>query len=153
MAALRRSFVRICKDWALEIMGLEFMTSLAPTGRISKEKTRISRGFWMGKYEVTQEDYLAVVSSNPSNFTTNHWDGNPIPPDLTRPVECVSWDSSGWVGPTAPFVREALGIYIVRGVPLRGGSSMLSARVIARSLRLLPRDFANRSDSSSGTDD
>ncbi len=29
----------------------------------------ISRGFWMGKYEVTQGEYLAVMGSNPSYFT------------------------------------------------------------------------------------
>jgi formylglycine-generating enzyme required for sulfatase activity len=28
----------------------------------------ISRGFWMGKFLVTQRDYLAVVGSNPSYF-------------------------------------------------------------------------------------
>jgi formylglycine-generating enzyme required for sulfatase activity len=46
----------------------------------------ISRGFWMGKYEVTQGDYLAVLGINPSNFQ---------PPkataDINRPVESVSW--------------------------------------------------------------
>jgi len=41
----------------------------------------ISRGFWMGKYEVTQREYLAVVGSNPSQF----------PGNLDRPVETVSW--------------------------------------------------------------
>jgi formylglycine-generating enzyme required for sulfatase activity len=41
----------------------------------------ISRGFWMGKYEVTQGEYLAVIGSNPSGF----------PGDLNRPVESVSW--------------------------------------------------------------
>jgi formylglycine-generating enzyme required for sulfatase activity len=41
----------------------------------------LSRGFWMGKYEVTQREYLAVVGSNPSQF----------PGDLDRPVETVSW--------------------------------------------------------------
>jgi formylglycine-generating enzyme required for sulfatase activity len=41
----------------------------------------ISRGFWMGKYEVTQREYLAVVGSNPSQFTG----------DLSRPVETVSF--------------------------------------------------------------
>ena len=29
----------------------------------------ISRGFWMGKYEVTQGEYLAVMGSNPSYFS------------------------------------------------------------------------------------
>jgi formylglycine-generating enzyme required for sulfatase activity len=51
----------------------------------------ISRGYWLGKYEVTQGEYLAVMGSNPSYFTTNDWNGNPIPPDLSRPVETVSW--------------------------------------------------------------
>jgi formylglycine-generating enzyme required for sulfatase activity len=41
----------------------------------------ISRGFWMGKYEVTQGEYLAVMGSNPSNFQ-----GDP-----NRPVEMVTW--------------------------------------------------------------
>src|SRR6266568_1572599 len=47
----------------------------------------ISRGFWMGKYLVTQGDYLAVVGSNPSYFTS----ANGYRDDLTRPVETVSW--------------------------------------------------------------
>ena len=46
----------------------------------------ISRGFWMGKYEVTQGEYLAVMGSNPSYFTTNNGSD-----DLNRPVEQVSW--------------------------------------------------------------
>lgn len=41
----------------------------------------ITRGFWMGKYEVTQGEYLAVLGSNPSGF----------PGDLNRPVETVCW--------------------------------------------------------------
>ncbi|MBK9137390.1 MAG: SUMF1/EgtB/PvdO family nonheme iron enzyme [Verrucomicrobia bacterium] len=41
----------------------------------------LSRGFWLGKYEVTQREYLAVMGNNPSYFTG----------DLDRPVEQVSW--------------------------------------------------------------
>jgi formylglycine-generating enzyme required for sulfatase activity len=41
----------------------------------------ISHGFWIGKHEVTQGEYLAVVGYNPSQFTG----------DLSRPVESVSW--------------------------------------------------------------
>ncbi|MBI3851742.1 MAG: formylglycine-generating enzyme family protein [Verrucomicrobia bacterium] len=50
----------------------------------------ISQGFWMGKYEVTQGDYLAVVGSNPSYFTS----ANGYSDDLTRPVEKVSWNDA-----------------------------------------------------------
>ncbi len=41
----------------------------------------ITHGFWMGKFEVTQRECLAVMGSNPSGF----------PGDLNRPVESVSW--------------------------------------------------------------
>jgi sulfatase modifying factor 1 len=44
----------------------------------------LSRGFWLGKYEVTQREYLAVVGTNPSYFEG----------DLDRPVEQVSWNSA-----------------------------------------------------------
>ena len=50
----------------------------------------ISRGFWMGKYLVTQGDYLAVVGRNPSYFTP----ANGYSEDLTRPVEQVSWNDA-----------------------------------------------------------
>jgi len=56
----------------------------------------ISKGFWMGKYLVTQGEYLAVMGTNPSLF---NGDRSSDPPpfnqdygtDLTRPVEQVSW--------------------------------------------------------------
>jgi formylglycine-generating enzyme required for sulfatase activity len=57
----------------------------------------ISRGFWMGKFLVTQGDYLAVVGSNPSYFrngidgTNNGGTGSTITNELSHPVETVSW--------------------------------------------------------------
>ena len=51
----------------------------------------LTHGFYMCKCAVTQRDYLALIGSNPSYFTTNDAYGNPISPDLSRPVECVSW--------------------------------------------------------------
>jgi formylglycine-generating enzyme required for sulfatase activity len=41
----------------------------------------ISKGFWLGKYEVTQREFLEVMGYNPSVFTG----------DLDRPVESVDW--------------------------------------------------------------
>lgn len=41
----------------------------------------LTHGFWIGKYEVTQGEYLAVTGENPSGF----------PGDLNRPVESVSF--------------------------------------------------------------
>jgi formylglycine-generating enzyme required for sulfatase activity len=43
----------------------------------------ISRGFWMGRYEVTQGEYQALMGNNPSSFHG---------PSL--PVETVSWDEA-----------------------------------------------------------
>ena len=44
---------------------------------------RISEGFWIGKYEVTQGEWGAVMGANPSKFSY----GGP-----RYPVERVSWD-------------------------------------------------------------
>lgn len=41
----------------------------------------LTRGFWIGKYEVTQGEYLAITGENPSDF----------PGDLRRPISTVSW--------------------------------------------------------------
>ena len=45
-------------------------------------QVRISRGFWMGKYEVTQAQWEAVMGSNPSRFKDCGGD---------CPVETVPW--------------------------------------------------------------
>jgi formylglycine-generating enzyme required for sulfatase activity len=45
---------------------------------------QIQQGFWMGKYEVTQGEYLAIMGINPS-----HYAGDPA-----RPVEKVSWQDA-----------------------------------------------------------
>jgi formylglycine-generating enzyme required for sulfatase activity len=44
----------------------------------------ISRGFWMGRYEVTQAEYLEVMGTNPSSHKG----------DLNLPVEYVTWDEA-----------------------------------------------------------
>ena len=47
----------------------------------------LTHGFYMGKYAVTQGQYLARGGNNPSYFQTEDYYGNPISPDLNRPVE------------------------------------------------------------------
>jgi len=50
----------------------------------------LTKGFYMGKYEVTQGEYLALIGSNPSYFTP----ANGYSQDLNRPVEEVSWEDA-----------------------------------------------------------
>ncbi len=44
----------------------------------------ISKDYWLGEYEVTQREYLALMGANPSWFSG----------DLDRPAEQVSWDDA-----------------------------------------------------------
>ncbi len=47
----------------------------------------LTRGFWIGRFEVTQGEYLSVMNTNPSFF----------PGDLSRPVSSVRWlDASNY---------------------------------------------------------
>jgi formylglycine-generating enzyme len=48
----------------------------------------LTSGFYMGKYQVTQEQYQAVIGSNPSRFSSNPQTGET---QGKRPVEQVSW--------------------------------------------------------------
>ena len=58
-------------------------------------RVTLSRGFYVGKYEVTQGEYLRVMGSNPSWFSTNSGDAE----DLSRPVEVVTWfDATNYCG-------------------------------------------------------
>ena len=70
-------------------------TSEAQRGSDETQHTvTLTQGFYMGKYAVTQGEYLALMGSNPSYFTTTDAYGGPIPPDLNRPVETVGWDDA-----------------------------------------------------------
>jgi formylglycine-generating enzyme required for sulfatase activity len=46
-----------------------------------QRRVTLTRGFWMGKFEVTQGEYQQVMGTNPSSFA-GVW---------SRPVESVSW--------------------------------------------------------------
>ena len=73
-------------------------------GSPTKEKERstdetqrlvtLTKDFYMNMYEVTQKDYLRVMGSNPSFWRTNDPAGKPVSPDLSRPVESVTWSDA-----------------------------------------------------------
>jgi formylglycine-generating enzyme required for sulfatase activity len=65
---------------------------ITEAGRNSDEtehNVTLTKGFYLGKYEVTQAQYEAVMSGNTDGLsaTPSNWPGNP-----NRPVEQVSWD-------------------------------------------------------------
>jgi formylglycine-generating enzyme required for sulfatase activity len=74
--------------------GLFSMGSNSPTGNpyfsVSVERpvhaVTITQPFWMGRHEVTQAQYQAVMGSNPSYFQGASW-----PNAANRPVEQVTW--------------------------------------------------------------
>ena len=63
------------------------------TGRNETRETEhnvtLTKGFYLGKYEVTKSQYEAVMSGNTNSLsaTPSNWPNNP-----NRPVEQVSWD-------------------------------------------------------------
>jgi formylglycine-generating enzyme required for sulfatase activity len=56
--------------------------------RETQHQVTLTSGFWMGKYQVTQEQWQTVMGSNPSNFSS---DPSPGEVQGRRPVERVSW--------------------------------------------------------------
>ena len=94
----------------------------SPTNEVDRWEDRegpqtavtISRGFWMGKHEVTQGEYLALMGSNPSTFNGVRQDW-PEPGtntdfgiDLSRPVETVTWyDATNYCGQLTQRERAA----------------------------------------------
>jgi formylglycine-generating enzyme required for sulfatase activity len=70
----------------------------SPTSEAGRQSDRedehnvtLTKGFYLGKYEVTQAQYEAVMTGNTNSLspTPSQWPGNP-----NRPVEKVSWDDA-----------------------------------------------------------
>lgn len=57
----------------------------------TEHNVSLTQGFYLGKYEVTQTQYEAVMTglTGDRNATPSNWHGNP-----NRPVEKVSWDDA-----------------------------------------------------------
>jgi formylglycine-generating enzyme required for sulfatase activity/uncharacterized protein YjbI with pentapeptide repeats/alpha-tubulin suppressor-like RCC1 family protein/N-acetylneuraminic acid mutarotase len=66
---------------SLEMIWVEPGTFMMESfGAGETHEVTLTKGYYLGKYEVTQSQYQAVVNSNPSNF-----------PGENKPVEYVSW--------------------------------------------------------------
>ena len=70
----------------------------SPTSEAGRQSDRedehnvtLTKGFYLGKYEVTQAQYEAVMTGNTNSLsaTPSEWPGN-----TNRPVEKVSWDDA-----------------------------------------------------------
>ena len=91
--------ISLYAKWWVEVDGMVWIPAGtfkmgSPTsepGRYSDETQHsvTLSGFYMGKYQVTQEQYQAVMESNPSYFTSAVSGESGTPGKL--PVECVSW--------------------------------------------------------------
>ncbi|MFP4502238.1 MAG: bifunctional serine/threonine-protein kinase/formylglycine-generating enzyme family protein, partial [Candidatus Hydrogenedentota bacterium] len=60
-----------------------------------QHRVEITRGFWMGKHEVTQAQWEAVMGNNPSYFQKKvgtGWISSRRDTQPTHPVESVSWN-------------------------------------------------------------
>jgi formylglycine-generating enzyme required for sulfatase activity len=55
-----------------------------------QRQVTISRGYYLGRYEVTQRQWIAVMGSNPSVFRQSAEGEDP----LDRPVDSVSWQDA-----------------------------------------------------------
>lgn len=85
--------IRLVADASFK--GVQQTTNIAPTTNLVwipsgsfvmgyGPNVYISRGFWMGKFEVTQGEYKAIMTNNPSAKTNS----------LNLPVEQITWNQA-----------------------------------------------------------
>jgi formylglycine-generating enzyme required for sulfatase activity len=86
-AELKPPMIQINADNVSFTMGSPEGESGRQTNETQHQVT-LTKGFYMGKYPVTQEQYEAVMGSNPSNFSSSPAAGET---QGRRPVEWVSW--------------------------------------------------------------
>ena len=98
IATEARQVIKVCTECGYTQEVVDFV--YIPAGEFQMGSTRgdadnktvhgvkISKGFFMGKYEVTQEEYSYIMGSNPSYFRSGAEEGES---QERRPVENVSW--------------------------------------------------------------
>ena len=75
-------------------------SEIGATGRHRENENQVSvtltRGFWLGKYEVTQQEYARIIGKNPSGFSTGSDGEQDVSGQNTDrfPVERVNWDDA-----------------------------------------------------------
>ncbi|MDC7217544.1 MAG: formylglycine-generating enzyme family protein, partial [Spirochaetales bacterium] len=86
------------REWVEPFTGMEFVWVPAGCFKMGSPESEKGRkeyegplrkvcvnGFWMGKYEVTQEEWMIIMDKNPSHFSNY---------GTKDPVEKVSWDDA-----------------------------------------------------------
>lgn len=81
------------KPWVVQGLNMQFVYVNPGTFQMGSNdgereekpvhQVTISKGYWIGKYEVTQNEYQSIIGSNPSKFK-----------DGKKPVEQVSWNDA-----------------------------------------------------------
>jgi|GEM_PF-2530943 len=81
-------------------MGAGASNTVGTDTRVIERQVTLTRGFWVGKFPVTQAQYQAVMGNNPSHFRNNP----------NNPVESVSWynavDFANRIGGRLPTSAE-----------------------------------------------
>jgi formylglycine-generating enzyme required for sulfatase activity len=81
---------------ALIPAGPFLMGTTGDTGREKQHRVQITKPFYLGVYEVTQEDYEKVIGKNPSSFSSIGENKDEVKGMETGrfPVESVSWEDA-----------------------------------------------------------
>jgi len=96
-------------------------------GMFSMRRQVTLSAFWMGKYQVTQEQYLAVMNVNPSYFTTAITGENAS----KLPVERVSWFDAVEFCNKLSQLEGLTSVYTITGRTPATGYSITAATVTA----------------------
>jgi len=92
VALKKQEFAKIdCNGVVLEMVKIKAGTFMmgSPEGELGRSgdetqhQVTLTKDYWLGKFEVTQAQWQAVMSNNPSHFKGDN-----------RPVECVRWNEA-----------------------------------------------------------